>query len=111
MWLPFAVCNAGKPGLHNSSECSGQCSSLGPQEWLALAGFWRAEIHSSTGSTTASELVPVVVLEAKQATFLKKSVEQSNLLPPSLVTAVPKGFRCTVAAAGRKYQDYWLCYI
>jgi hypothetical protein len=93
---------AGKPNLHPASNCSGLCPSLGPMEWLALAEFWHeASYHAHGGG-------PSVVV-ATQSTFLKKSVEQSNSLPPSEIKAVPKGFRCTLEAGGMKYQGYWLC--
>lgn len=87
----------GKPNLHAASNCSGACPSLAPNAWLALSDLWREVRSKAVGTLVATE-----------ATFLKKSVAQSNTLPASMVMAVPKDFRCMLPDS-RKYQQYWLC--
>ena len=80
-----------------NANCSAECRALAANEWLANTGYWRRG--------TRSQLV------AKQRTFLKKGIVQSNLLPPKLVKEVPAGFRCELVAAGSKTAEgsYDLC--
>ena len=85
----------GKPHLHRSSSCDGQCKALGPKEWLANAGLWR-KVNGS-------------VLEAKSATWLKKSVAQSSDLPAPLKRHVRQGVRCELAEGSAQYAGYYLC--
>jgi hypothetical protein len=51
-----------------------------------------------------------VQLIAKQATALKKSLAQSDILPPTLVKQVPAGFGCDLIDGNAvAYKNYWLC--
>jgi len=83
----------GNQTLHANSTCDGACTALAADQWLANDDFWDV-VGDSIVATTS--------------TVLKKSIANSNFLPPAELLPVSPGFKCKLVFSG-VWEGYYLC--